>query len=133
MTSLDDLLGPPPDPSRLPDRPLWWQPGMPQPLVDLLARFSYKPGWRFWLQRRRDDQGYPSPFMWELAIEIADVLDAYGSGRVSTFQQRCPVVDEMEPGEFTRWLWHQVLSMEQHEAGEWFVVAGERPYDPHAR
>jgi hypothetical protein len=118
----------------------FYRSGGPPGLAKTLAAFSYKPGWHFAVVRREPLLGGP-PQPWEravLLIVIEDVLDAYGSGERFPFCQQAVVPDygppgEPSPGFWQHWLWVQVLAAEEHEAGEWFVIDGQRPYDPHAK
>lgn len=101
----------------------------PPELEKLLAVFRYKPGWSFSLV-----SAFPrTPWdPWRLQIEVADVLDAYGSGTRSRFVTHIPV--PTVPGDREMWmrfLRDAVTSAEHHERDEWFVVDGQRPFDPH--
>jgi hypothetical protein len=110
--------------------------GQPPELAGLLARLAYKPGWHFELAPNRSSYSFGgiSPFQWMLVISVDDVLDSRGSGTRSSFVTTAPVPDAPEATReyYTHWLWDQILQAERHEAGEWFVVDGTRPYDPHA-
>lgn len=90
-----------------------------QPLRDLLRVFTYRPGWEFFIERGM------------LRVR-ATVID-------STNQtQSCPLSYEhalpryTHPGfDWQRWLFDQIMTIERHEAQEFFQVAGVPVYDPH--
>ena len=99
----------------------------PAGLVKLLAEFTYKPRWRFEL--------VPGDYsLWSTLVIHTWVQDAYpphnwGGG---VFQVPVPPRDEMSEDDWMRWLRHQITAAEDHETCEWFLVAGKRPFDPHA-
>jgi hypothetical protein len=110
----------------LPLRP----PRPPAGLVALLAVFEYKPGWRF--EIRCDEWRPDDP--WALLITIDDQLDARDPGgrRIRLLHQRpipCYLPDE--PDRWLRFLRDAIAAADAHERDEWFVVNGERPFDPH--
>ena len=90
-----------------------------QPLRELLRDFEYKPGWRFTV---RDG------WLWT----EADVVDAYDHSRMTTLHRRTVLPYGILPGfNWTMWLYREILQVERHETGEFFMVRGERPFDPH--
>lgn len=85
-----------------------------------LDTIRYRPGWRFEAQ--------------DLGERIAIVLepppldDSHGGSQpvqIRMTRYISPDDDLVETA------WELVRCMEMHEAGEWFVVDGERPHDPH--
>lgn len=123
--------------------PLVFEPGAklpecvsprPQGLSDLLGVFRYKPGWSFTLAARSPAQGWAE---WLLLI-LTRVQDVYHPEQWQTVatQARVPAeLDEVDAGRRAEmWMYflrRQIEEAEQHELGEWFVVDGARPYDPH--
>lgn len=113
---------------------------------DLLARFTYKPGWHFEIRR---GTGHP---VLHVAASVIDsrAVNLMGSAHV----RECPTCREFtgvripvegqfplpvrlrelrDPeGEFFRFLRNTIWFVERHEADEWFRVDGELRYDPHA-
>jgi hypothetical protein len=92
---------------------------------------EYKPGWRFEVRsdpRRPDDP-------WALLVTIDDQLDARDPhGRRITLLHQSPVPCHLpdEPDVWLEFVRHSITLADAHERDEWFVVDGERPFDPHA-
>jgi hypothetical protein len=100
----------------------------PEGLAQLLARFTYRPRWKFDL--RANGTGWPG---WILAI-TAWVEDTYKPGQWGKVMTvlTVPQADMDEDG-WMRWLHdYAVRAVEQHETDEWFLIDGRRPWDPHA-
>src|SRR5216684_1913649 len=101
----------------------------PAALVALLARFTYRPRWRFEL--RRSVGGLD----WMLHVTTW-VEDAYKPGvwGKGNFVFRVPPFGEDLPADmWLRWLHDNCCQhMESHEGDEWFLVDGVRVFDPHA-
>lgn len=93
-----------------------------------LRRFTYRPGWRFQVIA-------PERWTWpaELALAIdAKVIDAYHPERCVTVTHMARI-DPMAADDTSiqLQLYRVLWTVEQHELGEFFVVAGRRPFDPH--
>jgi hypothetical protein len=92
------------------------------PLKDLLARFTYRPGWKFTLDR-------------EGAVRVeAMVIDTDDTERVCplSFRQMPPrhVYDGFP---WEKWLFDEIImKIERHEASEFFKIDGVKVFDPHA-
>lgn len=94
-------------------------------LRDLLAEFSYKPGWKF----RLDDSLIRDEMV--LWIEM-EVLDSRGSGHFIPVISRQPIYCQRTVDQFTRWLCASIRQLEEHETDEWFRFRGQLLHDPHA-
>ena len=99
----------------------------PQALADLVDELDYRHNWRFEL--RDTDRGQGSAGL-TLVITIA-TMDTYAP------EEPIHVAHYMlvPPASYNRrswqwWLFSQILLVEQHEAAEFFVVGGHRPYAP---
>lgn len=99
-------------------------------LRQLIADLTYKLGWRFMLS----DPDFRSFDMATLLIRY-NAPDAYQPERTIPITARFPVpyLPGLSCDEWMRWLHSLIMQVEMHEVGEFFVVAGERPFDPHAR
>lgn len=123
---------------RLTSRPQWWQPGMPEALVELLAEFSYKPRWRFSLRSMTEAgrPGHSFESRWLLLVNtwVEDVTQP-GVWSAGVFTIPVPWGDDEAPRDYwLHWLRDQIWQgPERHEVDEWFTVGGERPFDPHAK
>ena len=100
----------------------------PTLLAGLVNRLQYKDGWQFEL--KDFDRGQGSEGL-TLVITL-------------TCQESYPPEQEMnvlhymiippaayDERSWTRWLFDQILLVEQHEACEFFLIEGHRPYAPH--
>lgn len=102
----------------------------PEELAKLVAALSYRPGWRFVLGDIDRGQGSEG-----LTLDIiTQGYDSYhperGEGyRVHHFMPVPPAA--FDERSWRRWLFEQVLLVERHEAMEFFVIDGDRPYAPH--
>lgn len=106
----------------------------PQGLSDLLGVFRYKPGWSFTLAARSPAQGWAD---WLLLI-LTRVQDVYHPEQWQTVATHARVPAELDDVDAGRraemWMYflrRQIEAADDHELGEWFVVDGARPYDPH--
>lgn len=97
-------------------------------LRDLVARASYKAGWRLRFDpdfdRGQDSRG-PT-----LIITI-DVPDSYAPEK-SFLVNHLMIVPDASYNErsWRRWLFEQILLVEKHEAMEFFKIDDARPYAP---
>jgi hypothetical protein len=100
-------------------------PDVPDGLADLLRRFRYRPGWRFAVVAGR----WPGECVLVVRTWVEDTYRPgwWGAG----VSMSIVPYTEMTGDEWMRWLRHAVAQIEDHETGEWFVVDGERPFDPH--
>lgn len=91
----------------------------PAPVV---ARLSYKPGWKFKI-------GGPGG---RYLCVFATTPDSNNPGQNRTTQHQFEIPDDMPDGRaFCRWVLDQLLLAELHEAGEFFAIDGHRPFFPH--
>ena len=112
------------------DVPMTQTAPYPTDLADLVARLSYRPGWTFWLGTIDRGQGSQG-----LTLDIVTLgynsyhPDQGEDYRVHHYMPVPPAAyDERS---WRRWLFEQVLLVERHEAMEFFVIGGERPFAPH--
>jgi len=92
------------------------------PAAALVAALSYKPGWVFKVG------GPGHRFM----CVFATTPDSLDPARVRTTQHMFELPSEpVTWPEFARWAFDRLLEAELHEAGEFFTLAGHRPFFPH--
>lgn len=100
----------------------------PDILADLVTNVKYKKGWVFHLQHI--DRGQGSQGL-TLIIRIT-VPDSYYPEQTSTILHYMIVPPAaFDRQSWQRWLLEQILLVEQHEACEFFMINGVRPYAPH--
>lgn len=110
-------------------------------LKDLVATIKYKPGAKLeltgdeFLGTRNyaawsEPMGEPVAFLLEMAVP-----DAYNPGSMTTIKHHRMLhlydVREWDRDQALRKIFDFLLESERHEAGEFFVVDGVRPFDPH--
>lgn len=102
----------------------------PQILHELVGQVAYRPGWQFKLGHLDRGQGSEG-----LTLDIITLgYDSYHPDRGQTYgvHHFMPVPPAaFDRRSWQRWLFEQVLLVERHEAMEFFVIDGERPYAPH--
>ncbi len=97
-------------------------------LEHLLRRVSYKPGWEFGVRA----SAIPGV---GIGLSVtAPAPDSRRSGQTNHFGriESFPIGIADRPEDFYRFVFGVVLDHEAHEAGEFFLVDGSRPFDPHA-
>jgi len=110
-------------------------------LCDLVKSIKYKPGFTIKILGEEDahfcrvytDRDGPTePYRIEMKM---DVVNAYDQSKTTSilFQQALTAdkVKYMTKKEAVSLIHHLIVEMERHEAGEFFLVDGERPFDPH--
>lgn len=85
-----------------------------------LALIRYRPGWRFEAQ----DLGERIA----IVLEPPPLPDSHGGSEPVQIRMTRYIEHDGDPFATA---WELVRCMEMHEAGEWFVVDGNRPHDPH--
>ncbi len=95
----------------------------PEVLVTLVEKLRYKKGWSFRLADL--DRGQGSTGL-TLVIRL-DTVDSYAPE--TEFSVVPPAAYNL--ASWRRWLFGQILLVERHEAAEFFVIEGARPYAPH--
>lgn len=115
-----------------------------------LARFSYKPGWHFTVNRRpelrdgvfvqvvfrtSDSRAADRYGMDEFACPRCGSVNERASGGIpiaGQFGVPPRLLQSRDPeGLFRHWLRTMIGDMELHERDEWFRWDGKLPYDPH--
>jgi hypothetical protein len=104
----------------------------PAILEKLIKNLHYKEGWQFILEDC--DRGQGSKGL-TLIIRIT-CPDSYypdpGHDRyISVLHYMIVPPAAYDERSWTRWLFDQVLLVEQHEACEFFIIDNKRPYAPH--
>jgi hypothetical protein len=92
------------------------------PAPALVAALSYKPGWSF-------KAGGPEGRFLCVFARTPDSMRP-GCERTTQHMFKFPA-PAMERREFARWAFECLLKAELHEAGEFFTMAGHRPFFPH--
>lgn len=90
-------------------------------LTGLVASLRYKPGWTFKIA---------GPLNGSLCV-YATTPNSQRPGERTTQHQFVIPDFELDGRTPIRWLFDCLLLCELHEAGEFFQVAGERPFYPH--
>lgn len=101
----------------------------PEELERLVAALEYRPGWTFRLAHI--DRGQGSEGLTLIVTSLG--YDTYNPDRGETYRVNhyMPVPPAAyDDRSWRRWLLDQLLAIERHEACEFFVVDGERPYAP---
>lgn len=101
----------------------------PHPVVlqELVARLVYKAGWTFSLYDL--DRGQGSEGL-TLVIQL-DIPDSYKPEKsISVLHYMIVPAAAFDKRAWTRWLLDQIMLVEQHEACEFFLIDGQRPYAP---
>jgi len=99
-------------------------------LASLVSTCTLDPGWALTLEPtdRRSRQKVPT------VVIKALVFDSYHPDRGRTYTAThffpVPPLEEREEPSWRRWLFGRYLDVLVHEAGEMFVVDGERPFPP---
>lgn len=89
-----------------------------------LRTFKYKPNFEFAWFFSTDS----------LNLQIKFRSECVDTGTTETFAGlKRVLISEVDGGDLlTKWLWSEIKEAELHEAGEWFTIDGERPFNPHA-
>lgn len=101
----------------------------PSELFDLVSKLTYRPGWTFSLTDLDRGQGSEG-----LTLDIVTLgYNSYHPERgesygVHHFMPVPPAAYDRRS--WQRWLFEQLLLVERHEACEFFMVDGEKPYAP---
>lgn len=99
----------------------------PKILADLVAALRYKDGWGFSLHDF--DRGQGSAGL-TLTIQVTGP-DSYRPEDLITVNHFMIVpAAAYDERSWVRWLLEQILLVEQHEACEFFMISGHRPYAP---
>lgn len=90
-----------------------------------LARFTYKPGWKFSIK--------PTVFSGVCLFIAMDCEDTYNPGQMITIAKQCPLTFAPygDPEPFAAWLAHEIKDVEIHESREWLKRDGMIYDDPH--
>ena len=102
----------------------------PHVLAELVDQLAYRPGWTFQLAHMDRGQGSEG-----LTLDIITKgYDSYHPERGENYRVHHYVIvppAAYDRRSWQRWLFEQLLLIERHEAMEFFVVDGQRPYAPH--
>src|SRR3954453_10654345 len=99
-------------------------------LKELVAKLSYRPGWRFSLENK--DRGQGSSGLTFIVRSLG--YDSYHPERGETYGvlHYFPVPpDAYDERSWRRWLLNRLIEIETHETCDFFQIDGERPYAPH--
>jgi hypothetical protein len=100
----------------------------PEVLATLVEQLRYRPGWRFVLADM--DRGQNSVGLTFIVVGLFP--DTYNPDTEIRVQHLFPVPPAAyDERSWRRWMFERVLEVERHEAAEFFVIDGERPYAPH--
>jgi len=100
----------------------------PHLLDYLVQHVHYKEGWSFFLQDL--DRGQGSVGL-TLVIHL-ETVDGYHPDKPFSVNHYMIVpTANYNRQSWQRWLFDQILLVERHEAAEFFVLDGQRPYAPH--
>lgn len=103
---------------------VYWPAG----LQELVASLTYKPGWRFVLEERHDDDGsggltFAVISCTEDSRKPGQMIRVYHPFLVppASYNRRCWVA----------WIRDRLADVENHELGEFLLVDGVREFGPH--
>ncbi len=100
----------------------------PQILEDLVRRVKYKEGWEFHLLDVDRDQGSKGL---TLVIRLRCKDSYHPDNEFVVLHYMIVPPAAYDEHSWKRWLFDQILLVEQHEACEFFIIDGLRPYAPH--
>lgn len=118
------------DPARTSDRRNFNAAPYPDALAALVDACTYRPGWRVRLVDGLD-RGQGSVGLTLVITTLG--YDTYHVERGETYavNHYFPVPPAAyDDRSWRRWLFEQFRLVESHEAAEWFVIDGDRPYAP---
>ncbi len=99
----------------------------PQILADLVEELTYKPGWAFMLADVERGQGGEGLTL-IIRITAPDTNAPYRT--VNVVHYLIVPAAAYGPESWRRWLFDQILLVEQHEAAEFFRIGGKQPFAP---
>jgi len=99
----------------------------PDVLDAMVKTLRYKPGWQFRLADL--DRGQGSTGL-TLVIHITGPDSYHPERQISVNHYMLVPPAAYDARSWRRWLFDQVLLVEQHEACEFFTLDGEKPYAP---
>jgi hypothetical protein len=99
----------------------------PEVLRSLVDRLAYKDGWRFSLQDL--DRGQGSEGL-TLVINLTGPNSYHPERTIAVNHYMIVPPAAFDERAWRRWLFGQILLVEQHEACEFFQLDGRRPYAP---
>lgn len=101
----------------------------PDELYDIIAHLQYRPGWKCWIMD--GDRGQESK---GLTLVIQSIgYDTYNIDRGETYRvNHYFIVPAASYGRqsWLRWVLDRYIDVETHEACEYMVVDGKRPFAP---
>lgn len=100
----------------------------PTLLAGLVNRLRYKEGWQFDLKHLYRGQGSEGL---TLVITLTCQDSYHPENRMNVVHYMIVPPAAYDERSWTRWLFDQILLVEQHEACEFFLIEGHRPYAPH--
>lgn len=100
----------------------------PHELADLVSKCSYRPHWHLRLVDDYDRGQGCSGLTLIITVDTQDTYEPHGPVRVLHLFPVPPAAYNRES--WASWLMESVLLVEQHEAMEWLVIDGVRPYAP---
>jgi len=99
----------------------------PAELGDIVAELAYRPGWRFALEDLDRGQGSKGLTF----VIVTSVADTYNPERPMNVAHYFPVPPAAyNRSSWLRWVLDRLIEVETHEACEFMVVGGERPFAP---
>jgi hypothetical protein len=100
----------------------------PMILEKLIKQLHYKKGWRFDLQDL--DRGQGSEGL-TLVITLTCQDSYHPEQKMNVLHYMIVPPAAYDERSWTRWLFDQIILVEQHEACEFFIIDNKRPYAPH--
>jgi hypothetical protein len=99
----------------------------PVALAQLVHNLRYKPGWSFRLDPVDRGQG-SSGLTLVITARVPDTNDPRRMTRIAHYM--IVPAASFNRRSWQRWLFSQILLVEQHEAAEFFAIGSSRPYSP---
>lgn len=103
----------------------------PTELEEVVNGFEYRPGWRLWLEEPKDREHDGTMSSGLTLMVHADTMDTYHPDQHRPIRHQFPV----PPATYNRqswleWVRDMLIKIEVHEALEYMVVDGKRPFAP---
>lgn len=102
----------------------------PYILRELVESLTYRPGWKFKLSHVDRGQGSNGLTLSVITLGYNTYHIDYGETYSVIHYMPVPPASYNRQS-WQRWLLDQILSIERHEACEFFQIGDERPYGPH--
>lgn len=101
----------------------------PLELAELVRGLKYKPGWKFFLEMQDRGQGSKGLTL-KILTKGYDTYHPEDGEEYRVWHYMIVPAASYNLQSWRRWLFTQILLVENHEAAEFFQIDGSRPYAP---